>query len=134
MTVRSWLLGCLASVALVACGHNSSNGDDDDDANTGDPFQDAMGTGIDAGFGQDAPFTGTCAPGAAQCSNCTDDDSDGKTDGDDAECTGPLDNDESSFKTGIPGDNIDAVMQDCFFDGNSGAGNDGCNQHVCCLL
>ncbi|MEO8705527.1 MAG: hypothetical protein ABI867_36190, partial [Kofleriaceae bacterium] len=36
--------------------------------------------------------------------------------------------------TGIPGDNIDAVKQDCFFDGNSGAGDDGCNIHVCCLL
>src|SRR5262249_1555053 len=48
--------------------------------------------------------------------------------------TGPLDNDESSFKTGIPGDNVDPVHQDCFFDGNSGSGNDGCNIHVCCLL
>jgi hypothetical protein len=26
------------------------------------------------------------------------------------------------------------VNQDCFFDGDSGAGNDGCNIHVCCLL
>jgi hypothetical protein len=82
----------------------------------------------------DAPVGGSCIAGSPQCSNCSDDDADGKIDGFDAECTGPLDNDESSFATGIPGDNIDAVMQDCFFDGNSGAGNDGCNIHVCCLL
>jgi hypothetical protein len=44
------------------------------------------------------------------------------------------DNDESSFATGIPGDNIDTVNQDCFFDGNSGGGDDGCDIHVCCLL
>ena len=46
----------------------------------------------------------------------------------------PVDNDEGSFATGIPGDNKDANKQDCFFDGNSGGGDDGCNQHVCCLF
>jgi hypothetical protein len=82
----------------------------------------------------DAPFTGVCTPGAAQCANCADDDADTKIDGFDPECSGPLDDDESSFSTGIPGDNIDATDQDCFFDGNSGSGNDGCSQHTCCLL
>jgi hypothetical protein len=72
--------------------------------------------------------------GAPQCSNCIDDDGDGFIDSFDLECTGPLDNDESSFATGIPGDNIDPVKQDCFFDGNSGGGDDGCDIHVCCLL
>jgi hypothetical protein len=72
--------------------------------------------------------------GGTQCSDCIDNDGDGKVDGFDPECTGAADNDESSFATGIPGDNIDAINQDCFFDGNSGAGNDGCNQHVCCLF
>jgi hypothetical protein len=72
--------------------------------------------------------------GPYQCSDCVDNDTDGKVDGFDPECTGPIDNDESSFKTGIPGDNIDATDQDCFFDGNSGGGDDGCSQHVCCLL
>jgi hypothetical protein len=72
--------------------------------------------------------------GDIQCSDCVDNDMDGKIDGFDPECSGPIDDREDSFATGIPGDNIDATMQDCFFDGNSGAGNDGCNQHVCCLL
>jgi hypothetical protein len=82
----------------------------------------------------DAQVPPNCSPGATQCSNCIDDDGDGYIDSYDVECTGPLDNLENSFGTGINGDNIDPVQQDCFFDGNSGGGNDGCNIHVCCLL
>jgi hypothetical protein len=59
---------------------------------------------------------------------------DGRIDGFDIECTGAGDNREDSFETGIPGDNRDRINQDCFFDGDSGAGNDGCDIHVCCLL
>ena len=62
-----------------------------------------------------------------QCSDGIDNDGDGKIDYDDPECVGGLDNDESSFATGIPGDNVDACKQDCFFDGNSGMGDDGCD-------
>jgi hypothetical protein len=137
MAARYWLLGCIAAIAF-GCGNNSGSGNDangggDDGGGGGD---DAPGTGIDApGTGIDAPFSGMCtASSAYQCSNCIDDDSDGKIDGFDAECSGPADRDEASFATGIPGDNIDATDQDCFFDGNSGSGNDGCSQHVCCLL
>lgn len=130
MTARYWLLGCISALALVACGNNSGGTSDANGGGSGDP---------DANLDYlpppgDAPFAGTCTPGAAQCANCVDDDGDMKIDGFDPECTGPLDNDEASFKTAIPGDNIDATTQDCFFDGNSGGGNDGCNQHTCCLL
>jgi len=118
-----FLVACLAVFAF-ACGSNGNNNDSmgGDDASVG---------GFDGG-NHDAPFTGTCNPnpGAPQCSDCKDNDGDGKIDGFDIQCTGPLDNDEATFATGIPGDNKDAVMQDCFFDGDSGAGNDGCNIHV----
>ena len=124
--MRSTILSVLFLVSVVACGSHSGGS------------ADAPGTGSDndattSGTG-DAPFSGTCTPGGAQCSDCIDNDGDGLIDGFDPECTGPLDRSEASFATGIPGDNIDPVMQDCFFDGNSGAGNDGCNVHVCCLL
>lgn len=109
-------------VLVAACGGHHGTGDD---AGNGD----GGGTGADA-----PPFNGTCTPGGPACSNCIDDDGDGLIDGFDPECTGPFDNDEDSFATGIPGDNKDAINQDCFFDGDSGGGNDGCNQHVCCLL
>lgn len=126
------LLSCLTVVALYACGHNAGNGTDangggDGGLNNVDDAGNLIGNG-------DAPFSGMCTPTAAQCSNCKDDDGDGKIDGFDPECTGPADNDESSFKTGIPGDNIDATTQDCFFDGNSGSGDDKCAEHTCCLL
>jgi hypothetical protein len=70
--------------------------------------------------------------GMTQCSDGIDNDHDGLIDSADPECTGPSDNDESSFATGIPGDNIDPCKQDCFFDGNSGMGDDGCQWQLNC--
>jgi hypothetical protein len=75
-----------------------------------------------------------CVAGDTQCSNCVDDDDDGQIDGFDIECTGAADDDEASFDTAISGDNQDVARVDCFFDGNSGSGDDGCDLHVCCVL
>lgn len=127
--MKAWIHACLAIALslLVACGNRGGGGSGD--GGNGD------GGGGDGDGGIDAPpFSGMCSSTGPQCSNCIDDDGDGRTDGFDPQCTGPLDNDELTFATGIPGDNKDAVDQDCFFDGNSGAGNDGCSIHVCCLL
>src|SRR5262245_31118838 len=79
--------------------------------------------------------TGTllCDGSPCACNNGLDDDGDGNVDGFDAECTGGLDDDEGSFATGIPGDNRDPKWQDCFFDGNSGAGDDRCRYPTECL-
>jgi hypothetical protein len=79
--------------------------------------------------------TGTliCGDAVCQCNNGVDDDGDGTADGFDVECTGGIDDDESSFATGIPGDNRDPKWQDCFFDGNSGAGDDRCRYPTECL-
>jgi hypothetical protein len=71
--------------------------------------------------------------GVTQCSDGIDNDGDGLIDSRDPECTGALDNDEGSFATGIPGDNVDPKWQDCFFDGNSGGGDDGCRYSTGCL-
>ena len=129
-------------------GDGIPNGEDDDDDGDGVPDVDdpcpadtdptcvPAGT-ADAGTPNilgDATAGGACEAEDSQCNNCDDDDGDGLTDGDDPECTGALDNDEGSFATGIPGDNKDDKWQDCFFDGNSGAGDDGCRFHTCCLL
>lgn len=73
-------------------------------------------------------------PSVTQCSDGVDNDGDDLIDGFDPECVSPLDDREDSFATGIPGDNIDSIKQDCFFDGDSGHGNDGCLMHTCCLL
>ena len=71
------------------------------------------------------------ADGTTECSNCLDDDGDGLIDGRDPHCAGPLDDDEETFATGIPGDNKDRGKQDCFFDGDSGG---VCQIDTCCLL
>jgi len=94
---------------------------------TGTAGTGATGAGGKAGNTVEAGKLGT-----TQCSDGIDNDGDGKIDYADPECVGPLDNDESSFATGIPGDNIDACKQDCFFDGNSGMGDDGCLWQLKC--
>jgi len=127
MIARASLLG----IALLAFGC----GDGDSatiDSGTGTTIDGGNGTTIDGGgVGADANLS-QC--GTTQCSDCTDNDNDGFIDGEDVECTGGADDDEGSFATGISGDNVDNFNQDCFFDGNSGSGNDGCSFHTCCML
>src|SRR5690606_34444434 len=130
MGARYWLLGLLAAALFAfSCGDGGSG------MGTGDAGGSGSGDGGGSGTVDAPPFSGECTVGGTvECSDCADNDADGKIDGFDPECSGPADDREDSFATGIPGDNMDATDQDCFFDGNSGAGNDGCNQHVCCLL
>lgn len=111
-------------LALGGGADSTAGGDDAGVVRGGsDSFDPGAGSGS-AG----APATGTTA-----CSNGKDDDGDGLIDGFDPECTGAADDDEGSFATGIPGDNRDPKWQDCFFDGNSGAGDDGCRYATGCL-
>jgi hypothetical protein len=110
-----------------AAGGSSASGGSSADAST---TTDAP-TGSDV-FGVTPDGAVSCGGVACKCDNGIDDDGDGLVDGLDPECTGPFDDDEGSFATGIPGDNID-FCQDCFFDGNSGHGDDGCQYHTDCL-
>lgn len=126
-----FLLPLSLSIAIAACGSSDVELDGDG----------AVPGAIDAGANAPDSSVGTvdggpddCSPTGSACNNCQDDDADGLIDGADPECTSLDDDDEGSFATGIPGDNRDAINQDCFFDGDSGGGNDGCNVHVCCLL
>ena len=90
------------------------------------------GGGSVGGAGTGTGTGGAGTVGTTQCNDGIDNDNDGRIDLADVECVSPLDNDESSFATGIPGDNMDACKQDCFFDGNSGMGDDGCNWELKC--
>jgi hypothetical protein len=94
-------------------------------------------TTADAGLPASVSMTPTgtllCGNHVCQCNNGIDDDGDGNVDGFDVECTGGIDDEEASFATGIPGDNRDPKWQDCFFDGNSGAGDDRCRYPTGCL-
>lgn len=75
---------------------------------------------------------GVPVTGSTQCTDGIDNDGDGLADARDPECTGAVDDDEGSYGTGIPGDNVDQC-QDCFFDGDSGQGNDGCAYPSSCF-
>jgi hypothetical protein len=147
----AWLLFLLlGTLSIAACGDDGGGGtnpgNDGGGTNPGNdgggtnPGNDGGGTnpGTDGGAnptidGGVLPPPGCGEAGATQCNNCMDDDGDGLIDGQDPHCISAADNDESSFATGIPGDNRDP-KPDCFFDGNSGSGNDGCEIDLCCLL
>jgi hypothetical protein len=125
-TTGKWM--CTDSTGTHVCQCNDTLDNDNDG------FSDVQDPNCAAGpFTDSEAGTGTSGGcGTTQCTNCQDDDGDGLTDSADPECTGGLDNDESTYATGIPGDNSDACKQDCFFDGNSGAGDDHCNWDLKC--
>lgn len=110
-------------------------GDGDGDATTGD------GDGDDAttsGDGDGDPMPGECVATSCegkvyQCGDCVDNDEDGTIDSADANCWGPCDNNEIGFKGNIPGQgHAPCTAVDCYFDADSGAGNDGCYwSHTC---
>lgn len=155
MKLRILFVTCLVvgAASASACGSDNQNGgtagtsgvsgSSAGGSTTGGSANGATGgtsaAGGAGGIVSDSPFTLTadgqvaCGTGACACSDGIDNDGDGLIDGLDPECTGPFDNDESSFATGIPGDNVDPKWQDCFFDGNSGAGDDGCRYSTDCM-
>ncbi|HTQ03799.1 MAG TPA: hypothetical protein VMI54_08070 [Polyangiaceae bacterium] len=123
------------SIAVGAQGGSGTKGGGKGGSSGGDAVAGASDgvTGGSSGTAGTAGSVGLPALGTTQCSDGIDNDGDGLIDGLDPECTGPWDNDESSFATGIPGDNKDPKWQDCFFDGNSGAGDDRCRYPTTCL-
>jgi hypothetical protein len=134
-TLRMGVALSLVMALAAGCGGKGVDlgGEGDDDARV-EPDADPSAPDAAPGPVVDARVPAGCVMGSpSQCNNCLDDDNDGKMDGDDPECTGSADNNEGSFATGIPGDNKDERKQDCFFDGNSGGGQD-CAWHTCCLL
>jgi hypothetical protein len=121
-----------ASAGSLSLGGDGPAFGGDSSATSGGAANDTGGTKNGIG-GTTNGTGGVVATGTTQCSDGKDNDGDGLADGFDPECTGPGDNDESSFATGIPGDNRDPKWQDCFFDGNSGAGDDRCRYATGCL-
>jgi hypothetical protein len=87
------------------------------------------GAGAEGGVGGSGGGA-ECVPVACngqsfQCGDCRDNDQDGSVDAFDPECLGPCDDEEDSFYGGIPG-NSTPCRQDCYFDNDSGSGNDDC--------
>ena len=72
-----------------------------------------------------------CGNAIYQCGDAIDNDNDGFTDLDDPDCTTPCDDKEDSLQTDLPGQNNDC-KQDCFWDANSGQGDDSCIWNLQC--
>ena len=61
------------------------------------------------------------------CGDCVDNDGDLLVDSDDPDCLGPCHNSESTYYGSIPGQDGGNCEKDCYFDNNSGSGNDECS-------
>jgi hypothetical protein len=100
------------------------------------------GIGVGGGAGNAAGGAAGAAGAAAtggqgggfrtQCTDGVDNDGDGSIDYDDPECLSGGDNDESTFAYGFLHETDTTCTQDCFFDGNSGMGDDGCRWQPKC--
>jgi len=93
----------------------------------------AGGGGVAAGgSGGGECHVTACQGKVFACGDCMDNDGDGLVDSKDPECTGPCDDTEDSFFGGIPGQNNAPCHEDCFFDQDTGSGNDQCFWNQAC--
>lgn len=91
----------------------------------------AGGTGNTGGIPAPTELA-TCQGKIYACGDLLDNDGDGLIDSQDPECLGPCDNTEDSLFGGIPGQPGPPCQVDCYFDQDSGAGNDDCYwDHTC---
>jgi hypothetical protein len=70
--------------------------------------------------------TAPCQGHIYACGDLLDNDGDGLVDSQDPDCLGPCDNTEDSLFGGIPGQAGPPCKVDCYFDQDSGPGNDDC--------
>ena len=119
---------------------NDEIGDGDGDSGDGDSGDGDSGDGDgDSGDGDSGDGDGDgdplmpklCDGKVYACGDTLDNDMDGSMDLDDPECTTPCDDDEGTFKTNLPGQNVDC-KSDCYFDANSGSGDDSCEWDLKC--
>lgn len=73
-----------------------------------------------------------CEGAALACGDCVDNDQDGLVDLDDPDCLGECQNAEDTFFGSVVDPNPGRCALDCYFDDDSGFGNDGCTwSHHC---
>jgi hypothetical protein len=75
----------------------------------------------------------TCQGKVYECGDCLDNDGDCRIDsGADSACLGPCQNNEDGYAGQIPGQNNAPCKMDCYFDQDTGSGNDDCYwSHEC---
>ncbi len=139
------LVGLTPVIVPLACSEDSggdttsssSSGTGGAGASSGVAGGGATSTGT-AGGGGTATSSGggfleaACQGHVYECGDTIDNDGDGLTDWEDPDCLGPCDNTEDSYFGGIPGQNAAPCKADCYFDQDTGAGNDDCYwNHKC---
>ncbi|MDB4969456.1 MAG: hypothetical protein JWN44_5145 [Myxococcales bacterium] len=73
-----------------------------------------------------------CQGKVYQCGDCLDNDGDGLVDSMDPDCLGACQNNEQGFFGSIPGQNNAPCKADCYWDQDTGSGNDDCYwDHSC---
>jgi len=127
MTLR-WSFVSLGSLLLLvcACGKNIELGRD----LAHNSADSSAGGSTQVSQNSDAQLPCTITPCGGKiyaCGDCLDNDADGLIDSTDPECLGPCDNTEDSYFNGIPGQNNAPCKQDCYFDQDTGSGNDDCH-------
>jgi hypothetical protein len=126
-----------------AGGHAGANDDaaadsraDARDTAVDDAAADSHADAKDAAFDDDA----TCPPAVCsqiqcgqlnECGNCVDDDNDGLIDAADPGCLGPCDNQEQGLYS-YPMHFGETCRYECYFDDNTGAGDDMCQWDLRC--
>lgn len=131
-----------ASLALGACECQSNvlliqsqqgGGGGSEDGGTSDAGADADVGDASLACDPNDPTRPRCSGHVCLCANCVDDDADGLADALDPECAGSRDDDEATYGYGFassPGKTCD----DCYWDGNSGSGNDACSVSTQCSV
>jgi hypothetical protein len=100
-----------------------------DGSSTSDPTTGGSDTG---GSSTTEPAgANACTGKLYACGDGLDNDGDGAIDNADFECISPCDDDEGSFQTDLPGMAEDC-RNDCFWDSDSGAGQDKCRYDLQC--
>ncbi|MCC6556986.1 MAG: hypothetical protein IT372_28880 [Polyangiaceae bacterium] len=90
------------------------------------------GTTTTTGVGGAPTTVSPCQGHVYECGDTLDNDGDGLIDYQDPDCLGPCDNTEGSYYGGIAGQPGPACTVDCYFDQDSGSGNDDCYwNHQC---
>ena len=119
---------CLGDCTLNVCGDGSIGPNEGcDDGN----LLDNDGCSANCTLEDVLPQAILCGNKLFECGDTFDNDMDGLVDLADPECTSPCDDDEGSFKTNLPGQNNDC-KGDCYFDNNSGGGDDKCEWNLKC--
>lgn len=106
-----------------------------DDAAIDDAALPPDGAVTDAGTSDGGPTVCgivMCGSFLYACGDCIDNDADGLTDYEDPDCLGPCHNNEAGFYPMIPGGGGAPCKLDCYYDSNSGSGDDNCEWDARC--